>query len=161
VQLVAQDANGQPFGAVTAGAVMPPSAEYRSRGANPALLDELARGTGGRMNPAPAAAFDPNAAGAGAVLEIGLPLLWLALLLLPFDVGVRRLMFGLSVVRRPLSIAGDRRRQTQDSQLQMPVRQDLKLSERGQPTTDNGQRTNLDRLREAQEQARRRARGEE
>ncbi|HEY3231907.1 MAG TPA: VWA domain-containing protein [Roseiflexaceae bacterium] len=161
VQLVAQDANGQPFGTVTAGAVMPPSAEYRSRGANPALLDELARGTGGRMSPAPSAAFDPNAAGAGAVLEIGLPLLWLALLLLPFDVGVRRLMFGLSVVRRPLSVAGDRRHQTQDSQLQMPVRQDLKLSERRQPTTDDGQRTNLDRLREAQERARRRARGEE
>src|SRR5262249_25355018 len=78
VQLTAQDAQGQPFGAVTAGAVVPRSAEYRGRGADPGLLEALARTTSGRISPEPAAVFDAGSAGAGAVQEIGLPLLWLA-----------------------------------------------------------------------------------
>jgi uncharacterized membrane protein len=164
VQLVARDASGQPFGAVTAGAVVPPSAEYRSGGADPALLDALARGTGGRINLAPAAAFDPGGATAGAVREIGLPLLWLALLLLPFDVGVRRLMFGLSVVRHPLSVAGEQRQLAKGHRPQAVIRQVRELSRRGRPIIDNRQPTpqaDLERLREAQERARRRARGQE
>jgi hypothetical protein len=161
VQLVASDASGQPFGAVTAGAVVPPGAEYRSSGADPALLDALARGAGGRINPAPATVFDPGGATAGAVHEIGLPLLWLALLLLPFDVGVRRLMFGWSIVRSPSLVAAERQQPAQDNQPQTPAHHDLEPSKQAQPTTNNRQQTNIDRLREAQERARRRARGEE
>src|SRR5207247_7175749 len=73
VQLVGQDARGQPFGAVTAGAVVPQSAEYGGDGANPALLEALASRTSGRMNLAPAAAFDANLSSQGAVREIGRP----------------------------------------------------------------------------------------
>ncbi len=157
VQLVAQEVSGQPFGAVTAGAVVPQSAEYRSRGANQPVMDGLARDTGGRMNPAPAAAFDANSGSQGAVQEIGLPLLWLALLLLPFDIGVRRLLFGSSVVRRPWSVV---RRQSVQPANATPATADRPVSK--PPSAE--QRTpsqDLERLREAQERARRRARGEE
>jgi Mg-chelatase subunit ChlD len=159
VQLVARDVSGQPFGAVTAGAVVPSSAEYRAGGADPALLDALVRETGGRINPQPAAAFDPGADATGAVREIGLPLLWLALLLLPFDVGVRRLVGRWEMGDRSQELAPKR------SALGLPK---ITLGKRAvvaeiQPPTPNSQlpTPSLDRLREAQEQARRRARGEE
>jgi hypothetical protein len=166
--------------------VVPRSAEYSGDGANVALLEALASRTGGRVNLAPAAAFDANGRSQGAVREIGLPLLWLALLLLPFDIALRRLLFapdqvagvlrrvGLGRwVKRPrtenghpqgqprtagdptlLSTATDRsipqRSATQNSKLKtMPS------------SAAKGQNSELDRLREAQERARRRARGEE
>jgi uncharacterized membrane protein/Mg-chelatase subunit ChlD len=170
VQIVARDAGGQPFGAVTAGAVVPPGAEYRRGGADPALLDALVRGTGGRLMPAPAAAFDPGATAEGTVREIGLPLLWLALLLLPFDVGVRRLLFGR--LRLPLQQA--LRRQAEPNIANQELRAEG-LQKAAAPAIDNGRPTvdgqpasrksktpgDLERLREAQERARRRARGEE
>src|SRR5829696_712706 len=110
VQLVGQDARGQPFGAVTAGAVVPQSAEYGGDGANVALLETLASHTGGRMNLAPTAAFDANPSSQGAVREIGLPLLWLALLLLPFDIALRRLLFAPDQVAAALRKRGWRTR---------------------------------------------------
>jgi uncharacterized membrane protein/Mg-chelatase subunit ChlD len=163
VQVVAQDTNAQAFGAITAGAVVPMSAEYRSSGANPALLDGLARGTGGRMNPAATAAFDPNGGSAGAVQEVGLPLLWLALLLLPFDIAVRRLMLGWPPARRR-SPAVDQPQPRQADEPKTATAQAREWPGRRQRATNNGQRTqgaDLERLREAQERARRRARGEE
>ena len=187
VQLTARDARGQPFGAVTAGAVVPQSAEYRSRGANLALLEALAQATGGRVAPAPAAAFDRNGASQGAVRPIGVPLLWLALLLLPLDVALRRLLLApaqLGAVRRGLGLG---RRRTEDggrkTDDQRPMANDQGSDVRtyGRPTnptqnsklkTQNSggkpqnaklkaQNSDLERLREAQERARRRARGEE
>src|SRR5215213_1394384 len=110
VQLVGQDARGQPFGAVTAGAVVPQSAEYGGDGANMRLLETLANRTGGRMNLAPAATFEANRSSQGAVREIGLPLLWLALLLLPFDIALRRLLFAPDQVAMVLRKVGLRRR---------------------------------------------------
>ena len=167
-QLVAQDARGTPFGAVTAGAVVPGSAEYRGHSANLALLDALARGTGGRMSPEPAMAFDANTGSQGAVQEIGLPLLWLALLLVPFDIAVRRLLFGRGQVAALRRIGLARRLGTKNPEPR---------TENQEPRTENQEPTtpavpvrrakppkpapDLERLREAQERARRRARGEE
>jgi len=182
-QFVAVDARGQPFGAVTAGAVVPQSAEYRSRGANPALLDALVRGTGGRLNPLPAALFDVNGVSRGAVQEIGLPLLWLALLLLPLDVVVRRLLFGsdqVAAALRRLGLARLVRAWPASGQpTPVPERPRPAPAERSvpaaaisttppvpnkrsaSPTLPAAPASDLDRLRAAQEQARRRARGEE
>jgi hypothetical protein len=186
VQLVGQDTHGQPFGAVTAGAVVPQSAEYGSDGANVALLETLAGRTGGRMNLAPAAAFDANFSSQGAVREIGLPLLWLALLLLPFDIALRRLLFAPDQVAAALRKIGIKTKNQEPRTTQRLPDQEPENRRAGEPTsppglqtqtrgttTQNskpkampsseakGQPSELDRLREAQERARRRARGEE
>jgi len=171
VQLIAQDAQGQAFGAVTAGAVVPQSAEYRGRGANVALLEALARDTGGRMSLQPAAAFDANLSSQGAVREIGLPLLWLALLLLPFDIALRRLLFARGQVAAALRRVGLGRlvrASSPKNQESLPIdssvpaassvqkaQKPAKAPKPAKPAPD------LERLREAQERARRRARGEE
>jgi uncharacterized membrane protein len=177
VQLAARDSRGQPFGAVTAGAVVPQSAEYRTRGADPALLEQLARATGGRLNPQPAATFDANGASQGAVREIGLPLLWLALILLPFDIALRRLLFA------PDQVAAGLRRVGLGRLVRVPAAGDRPPTADRQPQPARGpappatapvqrpaapakprradQAAEIERLREAQERARRRARGEE
>lgn len=174
VQLVGQDARGQPFGAVTAGAVVPQSAEYGGDSANLALLETLANRTGGRMNLAPAAAFDANLSSQGAVREIGLALLWLALLLLPFDIALRRLLFAPDQVAAALRKIGIKTKNREPgnwgtgeprTKNQAPASQaDLPKQTRGATTQNSKLRTQnpeIDRLREAQERARRRARGEE
>jgi uncharacterized membrane protein/Mg-chelatase subunit ChlD len=168
VQLVGQDARGQPFGAVTAGAVVPQSAEYGGDGANVALLEVLASRTGGRMNLAPAAAFAANLSSRGAVREIGLPLLWLALLLLPFDIALRRLLFAPDQVAAALQKIGiGTRRQASTIKYQATTPAAAVISPKQpppplQPPTDTPKAApDLGRLREAQERARRRARGEE
>jgi uncharacterized membrane protein/Mg-chelatase subunit ChlD len=158
VQLSAQDARGQPFGLVTAGAVVPRGAEYLSRAGNLGLLEGLQRLTGGRMDPRPAAAFDTSGSQRGAVREIGQPLLWLALLLLPFDVAVRRLLLGrgqLQALRQapppaPVPVPPEPRPAFRLPSISLP-----------KPTGASKTDAELERLREAQEQARRRARGEE
>ncbi|MEP7190496.1 MAG: VWA domain-containing protein, partial [Roseiflexaceae bacterium] len=168
VQLVGQDARGQPFGAVTAGAVVPQSAEYGGDGANMALLETLASHTGGRMNLAPTAAFDANLSSQGAVREIGLPLLWLALLLLPFDIALRRLLFAPDQVAAALRKLGLERLQgsSRKPQASIPAIAAVAPSKQSpvphQPPADPPKAAaDIDRLREAQERARRRARGEE
>jgi uncharacterized membrane protein len=173
VQLAASDAQGQPFGAVTAGAVVPQSAEYRSRGANPALLEALARATGGRLNPAPVAAFDANLASQGAVREIALPLLWLALLLLPFDIALRRLLLApdqrAAILRRiglGRLVREPRIEDREPLQATVPAPNGATLSTES-PKPPKGrlrpakQSADIERLRAAQERARRKARGEE
>ncbi len=139
VQLTAQDAQSQPFGAVTAGAVVPQSAEYRGRGGDPGLLDALARATGGRVSPEPAAAFDVGGADAGAVQEIGLPLLWLALLLLPFDVALRRLFWRTQ--NRPRTENRELRTKNQE-----PASDHL-IADHGPQTTDHGPTTDQPQLK--------------
>jgi uncharacterized membrane protein len=166
VQLIAQDAQGQPFGAVTAGAVVPQSAEYRGRGADPGLLDALARASGGRVSPEPAAVFDIGGADAGAVQEIGLPLLWLALLLLPLDVALRRLL-----VRVPRTKNKEQRTKEPEPRIENLYSGSsvAASAENREPTSGTSKIQDpkskipdeLERLREAQERARRRARGEE
>jgi uncharacterized membrane protein len=88
---VAAASDDQSLGVATAGLVASYSPEYGERRDDPQLLRELATLTGGRADPIAAAAFEPTGQTVGTVSEIGLPLLWLALLLWPLDIGVRRL----------------------------------------------------------------------
>jgi uncharacterized membrane protein len=76
----------------TAGLVVPYSSEYRGAQSNPALLAELASSTAGAALTSAAEAFRPVEGTVTRAQEIGLPLLLLALLLLPLDIAVRRLM---------------------------------------------------------------------
>jgi len=80
----------------TAGLVVPYSSEYRGAQANPALLAELSALTSGASISAASDAFKPVEGGVTRAQEIGLPLLILALLLLPLDIAARRLMLRRS-----------------------------------------------------------------
>lgn len=160
VQLLATDAQGQPVVSVTGGAMVPFSAEYRSGGENPALLHTLATLTGGRTNPPPAAVSDPVASRGEAhvVREIAFPLVWAALALLVLDVVWRRILWraGGASFRR-VGVGGDGR----------PAIQQPPPTLRGQPhdkapppQPTPAPEDPLDRLRAAQERARKRVRGE-
>jgi hypothetical protein len=73
-----------------AGLVVPYSPEYGPQRSNAALLAELARLTGGTSLSDSAAAFAPAGQPVSRAVEIGLPLLVCALLLLPLDIALRR-----------------------------------------------------------------------
>jgi hypothetical protein len=155
VQLMASDAEGEPQASVTGGAAVPFSREYRTGAANPALLATLADLTGGRVDPPPAAVYADTGQQTGLVREPGLLLVWLALLLLPLDVAIRRL-FG---ARR--TFAPPRRsRQASPPQTAYSPRatQPAAPPAATQPATSADP---LERMRAAQQAARRRARGEE
>ena len=89
-QVAAQDEAGQPLGAVSGGLVVSYSPEYGASSASPSLLSDLASLTGGRVAPPPATLFESAGQRVGQVSEISLPLLWLALALLPLDIALRR-----------------------------------------------------------------------
>ena len=72
--------------------VVPYSPEYRLGQGNPALLDALARLTGGGALDQPAGAFARAEQGAGSAQDIAFPLLLAALVLLTLDIVARRLM---------------------------------------------------------------------
>ncbi len=76
----------------TAGLVVPYSPEYHPDQHNPALLETLRRLTSGRTLTDPAQAFDHNLSNVVQAREITLPLLLLALLLLPLDIATRRFL---------------------------------------------------------------------
>jgi len=86
----AQD--GQMLIQSSAGLVVPYSAEYRQSQRNPELLAALARGTGGAKLEQPADSFAHNLAPVYSSRDIAVPLLLVAMLLLPIDIGIRRLM---------------------------------------------------------------------
>lgn len=90
-QVAGTDSQGQALGTASAGLVISYSPEYSLAPTSPRLLEDLAQVSGGRVGPPPAAVFEPSAQPVGSVQEIALPLLWLALLLWPLDVAVRRL----------------------------------------------------------------------
>jgi hypothetical protein len=146
VTLAATDAAGQPFAAVSGGAVMPLSAEYRSSQGGEALLEALAGASRGRVAPDAGAVFERTGAGRGAISELWRAMLWLALLLLPLDIAVRRLLRGRGAARRvaqPTPVAA------------------LATAPAAAPPPLPAAGDKLERLREAQERARRRARGED
>ncbi len=153
LHLLATDATGDPYASVTAGAAVPFSGEYRRQGDNPALLATLADTTGGRHDPAPAAIYDDPGQHTGLVRSIAFPLLWVALVLLPFDIAVRRLLGHYT--RKPSTRAkAGRRRPTAPPPSGPPAPHEA-------PTDNAAPVDPLEKLREAQERARRRARGEE
>jgi uncharacterized membrane protein len=116
-QIAVLDEEGQAIGNLSSGVAVSYSPEYRpdqgpQGGADP-LLGELADTSAGRQSPPPVEAFAPTAQAVGVVQEIGLPLLWLALLLWPLDIASRRLLLrwsDLAFVRERLARAGQRSR---------------------------------------------------
>lgn len=78
-------------GSQMVGLVVPYSPEYRQQQSNPALLEAIAADTGGRVLQSPSGAFEHNLASVRRAQEISLPLLLLAVLLLPLDIAIRRL----------------------------------------------------------------------
>jgi hypothetical protein len=108
-QIAVLDEAGQAIGNLSSGVAVSYSPEYRpgqgpQQGADP-LLGELSDTSAGRQSPPPAEAFAPTDQPVGVVQEVGLPLLWLALLLWPLDIASRRLLLrwgDLTFVRERL-----------------------------------------------------------
>jgi uncharacterized membrane protein len=94
-RVAAVGTDGQPVAVATTGLVVSYSPEYGETRDNPQLLRDLAAISGGRLDPPAATIFDTPFQAVGSVREIGLPLLWLALLLWPLDIGLRRLYLRL------------------------------------------------------------------
>jgi uncharacterized membrane protein len=100
-QVAVLDSEGQLVGNLIHGIAIAYSPEYRPQRApttagTAPLLDELARATGGQLSPAAAGVFVPPEQPVGIVQEIALPLLWLALLLWPLDIALRRMLLRWS-----------------------------------------------------------------
>lgn len=148
-QVIASDAQGQALAALTAGVVVPLSAEYRTGSSGAAVLNTIAQISGGRINPSADQIFRVQGPGVGAVSEISMPLLWAALILLPIDIALRRLRWGKTFWNTK-------------PEAEQPVLQSQPAPKPGRkhkPSRANADE--LERLRQAQEQARKRARGEE
>lgn len=164
----------------TAGMVVPYSSEYRSAQANPGLLNELATTTNGRLINDPAAVFE-RLNPVFSAQEIALPLLWLALILLPFDIALRRLMIrrsdfralGMLRVGESVSVAPDpvlsRLRAARDQARRQMVAEHVQLPPSEPPPaqpspppplTPVQSEDALTRLRAAKERARKRITGE-
>ncbi|MBN1136435.1 MAG: VWA domain-containing protein [Anaerolineae bacterium] len=151
------------LGQQTLGLVVPYSPEYAPAaqaasgadagdgGVDRALLEALARLTGGGKLPDPAAAFAHNLPAADRAREVWQPLLLLAALLFPLDVAIRRVMLGRSDVRKALAWVRERlfwRRRVQAGQERLlgalfrarergrgrTRRQDTRREEAGSPT---------------------------
>ncbi len=139
----------QSLGSVTLGVVAPTSPEYRSSGINLGFLETLGQKAGGGETPveswalaAPEKAFDRSGlTSAAQAREIWMPLLLIAALLFPLDVGVRRLVFSRSERQRFAAWIDDR--------LLAPVRRWVR------PTHQAGERPQaIDRLFEARDRVR-------
>ncbi len=90
-QVAVLDSDKQSLGNLSGGMVVAYSPEYSTQGSNPQLLQEMAQVTGGQDTPDPATVFAPLDQSVGVVQEVSIPLLWVALVLLPLDIAVRRL----------------------------------------------------------------------
>jgi hypothetical protein len=136
-----------------AGMIVPYSAEYRQGQRNPELLAALARSTGGSKLDQPADAFAHTLAPVYSAREIALPLLLLALLLLPIDIGIRRLMLRRGDVGAATTWLRTARL--------MPATS-ARPNESGAPKpARDAPAEQIERLRAAKARARRKARGEE
>jgi hypothetical protein len=133
--------------------VVPYSAEYRQGQGNPELLAALARSTGGSRLAQPADAFAHNLAPVYSAHEIALPLLLLALLLLPLDIGIRRLILRRSDFGA--AIAWIHMARIHMARFVTALAAKDRLRQRGTSVEQ------IERLRAAKARARRKARGEE
>ena len=80
------------------------SPEYRSTQANTYLMTQLAQAGGGRTEPPPAAVFGGDRPAVFSAADMIPKLLLLSMLLLPFDIAVRRLAVDSHDIRRWLSL---------------------------------------------------------
>lgn len=109
VQLVGEE-DGRPVVQDTAGLVVPYSPEYQQSQSDPELLETIARTSGGTELSDPGEAFDHNLSGVSRAQDIAFPLLLFALILLPFDIGVRRLTLRRSDFSDTLKLASKQKR---------------------------------------------------
>ena len=86
-------AGGRPQ-TVTGGLIVPYAPDYRDSGADDATLQAIAAAGGGTLLTRPSQAFADNAPPVDAPTPLQVPLLLLALLLLPLDVAARRLVLS-------------------------------------------------------------------
>lgn len=104
-QVAALDQDGQALGTARGGLVVNFSPEYGANDTGPALLSDVAALTGGRVEPPVASLFLSAGQPVGRVSEIALPLLWLALALLPLDIALRRLFLSRQKLWSPGALA--------------------------------------------------------
>ena len=109
-QVAASDSEGRQVGVAVTGIVVSYSLEYSVQRENLPLLTEVAGMSNGRVNPSPQTAFTSPNQDVGSVREIGFPLLWLALILWPLDIAVRRVMLRMEDVAPWLERLRRRRR---------------------------------------------------
>ncbi|GAB4211154.1 MAG: VWA domain-containing protein [Roseiflexaceae bacterium] len=105
-EVAASGAQG-PIGTVSTGVAVSYSPEYGDQRTNPQLLRDLADLTGGRAAPPAAEVFARTNQQVGSTQEAALALLWLALLLWPLDIAVRRLFLSrgeLALPRRQVAL---------------------------------------------------------
>lgn len=74
------------------------SPEYRDLRSNRALLEQIARLTGGRQQPSPQDIFGAQRAPVRVPSEASIPLLFAALFLLPVDIALRRIVWQAEVL---------------------------------------------------------------
>lgn len=116
-QVAVVDDDGKPLGTTSGGLVVAYSPEYSTRGTQPYLLSDLATMTNGRESPDPLGVFDATDETVGVIQEVARPLLWLALMLWPFDIAIRRLLLRRSDLRAfRTAIANRLRRSSQPAQ---------------------------------------------
>jgi Mg-chelatase subunit ChlD len=143
----------------TVGLVVPYSPEYRQGQSNPELLAELARATGGKRLASPFEVFEPGTERVTRAREIALPLLLLALFLLPFDIGLRRLMLRREDLGPLAAIVPGRKRPRPAPAPGATAASPPDSNPPPPPEHPIDER--IDRLIEARNRARRRARGDE
>ncbi|MCC6727966.1 MAG: VWA domain-containing protein [Chthonomonadales bacterium] len=103
---VVRDGAGSAGGAARAALVVPYPPEYRTVQTDRFLLSSLARAAGGEMTQDPARAFGERRAAVASSVPLWRALVLLALLLLPCDVAVRRLVGRRALGSAPLATAG-------------------------------------------------------
>nr|MCU0490593.1 FixH family protein [Chloroflexaceae bacterium] len=160
---IAGSAEGRAVVQETAGLVVPYSAEYRQDQANPALLTqlrELTKGTELNFTNA-AAAFAATNERVSRAQEIGLPLLWLALLLLPLDIAVRRLLLWSRGKNRSTKNQEPRTKNQEQIENREPSTETRGGGESGNPSASTNPDDPLARLQAARDRARRRLKGED
>lgn len=100
VNVVQKAANGVSEKSTVVGLSTAYSPEYRTTQANHYLMTQLARAGGGRVEPTPSAVFGGDRPGTFSPADMIPKLLFLAMLLLPVDIAVRRLAIDAADVRR-------------------------------------------------------------
>lgn len=105
IYLALVNANGdnQNLGTVSSGLVVSYSPEYGVQSENIGAMQQWAELSNGRVNPPASAIFDPLQQPVDIVNDISLALLWLALLLLPLDIAIRRVFVRFKLPQRQAS----------------------------------------------------------
>jgi hypothetical protein len=103
VNVVQKGADGAPAKSTVVGLSTAYSPEYRSTQANAYLMNQLAQAGGGRIQPTPAAIFGGDRPAIFSPADMIPKLLFLSMLLFPFDIAIRRLAVDTNDMRKWLA----------------------------------------------------------